>query len=86
MTLTPEQKKQGVVTASLGNHSQGLSYHARRLQVPCVVVMPEFAPLVKMESCRKFGAKVIVHGENMTEAKTYAMQYAKEHGVVYING
>lgn len=86
MTLNEEEKKKGVGTASLGNHSQSLSYHARRQNVPCTVIMPEGAPLVKIEACKKFGAKVIIQGQNMTEARAYAIKYCHENGLKYING
>lgn len=86
MTLNDEEKKNGVGTASLGNHSQSLSYHASRLNVRCTVVMPEGVPMVKIEACKRFGASVIIQGQNMTEARTYAIKYCKENGIKYING
>lgn len=86
MTLNEEEKKKGVGTASLGNHSQSLSYHASLLNVPCTVVMPEGVPMVKIEACKRFGATVIIQGQNMTDARTYAFKYCKENGIKYING
>ncbi len=86
LTLTEEEKKNGVVTASLGNHSQALSYHAGRLGIPTTVIMPVVAPLVKVEACKRYGATAIVTGEDMTEAKAYALKYCEENGLRYING
>ncbi|KAG7297895.1 hypothetical protein JYU34_018650 [Plutella xylostella] len=86
LLLSPTCKKQGVISASLGNHSQGLSYHANLLNIPVTVVMPNVAPIMKIEKCRSYGANVIVHGDDMKEAKFHAMMLAKERGLTYING
>ncbi|XP_026494244.1 L-threonine ammonia-lyase-like [Vanessa tameamea] len=86
LLLSPEAKERGVISASLGNHSQGLSYHAKQLNIPVTVVMPNVAPIMKIENCRSYGANVIIHGHDMKEAKYYAMMLAKEKGLVYING
>lgn len=86
MTLSKEQKRIGVVTASLGNHAQALSYHAGRQKIPCTVIMPIHAPLVKVEACRRFGANAVINGENMAEAKVFAHKYGKQHKLTYING
>lgn len=59
--LNNEQKKKGVISASLGNHAQGLSYHAQKLGIPCTVVMPNAAPIMKIQKCRNYGAAVLVH-------------------------
>ncbi|KAI5641394.1 pyridoxal-phosphate dependent enzyme domain-containing protein [Phthorimaea operculella] len=86
LRLTPEQKKNGVIAASLGNHSQGMSYHGVKLGVPTTVVMPTVAPIMKIQKCRLFGAEVIIHGLNMTDAKRHALQLSKERNATYING
>lgn len=86
MKLSDSQKQRGVVTASLGNHSQALSYHANQQGIPATVVMPVVAPLVKVEACKRFGANAIVEGDNMNEAKEYAHQYCNENDLTYING
>lgn len=75
-----------MISASLGNHSQGLSYHANLLGIPATVVMPNVAPIMKIQKCQSFGAEVIVHGHDMKEAKYLAMTLAKERGLTYING
>ncbi|RVE43911.1 hypothetical protein evm_011422 [Chilo suppressalis] len=86
LLLSKEAKARGVISASLGNHSQGLSYHAKLLGVPTTVVMPNVAPIMKIQKCQSFGANVIVHGNDMKEAKFHAMTLAKERGLTYING
>lgn len=58
--LSDEQKKIGVISASLGNHAQGLSYHGFKLNIPVTVVMPVAAPIMKIQKCRSYGANVIV--------------------------
>lgn len=58
--MTDEEKQVGVISASLGNHAQGLSYHAYQLGIPCTVVMPVTAPIMKIQKCRSFGAEVLV--------------------------
>ncbi|XP_023934762.2 L-threonine ammonia-lyase [Bicyclus anynana] len=86
LLLSPENKARGVISASLGNHSQALSYHANQLKIPVSVVMPNVAPIMKIQNCRSYGANVIVHGHDMKEAKYHAMSLAKEKGLTYING
>ncbi|XP_053613762.1 L-threonine ammonia-lyase-like isoform X2 [Plodia interpunctella] len=86
LQLTPEAKKAGVISASLGNHSQGISFHGNLLNVPVTVVMPTVAPIMKIQKCQGYGAEVIVHGLNMREAKYRAMEIAKEKGITYVNG
>nr|XP_018902527.1 PREDICTED: uncharacterized protein LOC109034054 isoform X2 [Bemisia tabaci] len=86
MKLTTEQKSAGVISASLGNHAQALSYHGQRLKIPVTVIMPIVAPIMKIQSCRNLGANVVVQGKNMKEAKLIAMKLAKERSLVYING
>ncbi|XP_073950329.1 L-threonine ammonia-lyase-like isoform X2 [Choristoneura fumiferana] len=84
--LSPEARQRGVISASLGNHSQGISYHAKLLKIPATVVMPNVAPIMKIQKCRSFGAEVVIHGHDMTEAKHHAMVLAKERNLTYING
>lgn len=87
LLMLPEEKKQlGVISASLGNHALALCYHGSRLGIPVTVVMPVVAPIMKIQSCKKLGANVIVQGADMREAKQIAMELAQENGYVYING
>src|SRR5438067_332611 len=86
LLLTPDQKKHGVIAASAGNHALGLAYHAQLLGVPAAVVMPRFAPLTKVVNCRRLGAKVVLDGANIGEARQRADQIAATGGQTYING
>ncbi|XP_055699852.1 L-threonine ammonia-lyase-like [Phlebotomus papatasi] len=86
LMLSDDEKKRGVIAASLGNYSQGICYHATRLGIPVTVVMPTVASIMKIQKCRNFGANVILRGKNMSEAKMVAMTIAKKHGFVFING
>jgi threonine dehydratase len=84
--LPPEQQKRGVIAASAGNHAQALAYQGKLLGIPATVVMPKFAPLVKVNNCQKLGATVVLHGKDFGEAKARAHEIAKEKGLAYIDG
>ncbi|XP_076637263.1 serine racemase isoform X3 [Colletes latitarsis] len=84
--LSDEQKKIGVISASLGNHALALCYHGFKLGISVTVVMPVVAPIMKIAACRQYGANVIIDGSDMGEAKRIALQHAKENGLTYING
>ncbi|XP_055381040.1 L-threonine ammonia-lyase isoform X2 [Condylostylus longicornis] len=86
LMLPDEQKQKGVIAASLGNHAQGLSYHAQQLKIPATVVMPTAAPIMKIQKCCNYGAEVLVQGKDMGEAKKIAMRISKERKLLYING
>ena len=83
--LTEAQRRGGVVAASAGNHALGLAYHGQLLGVPVTVVMPSFAPLVKVTNCRSFGATVIQHGESFADAVAEATQLAEATGRPFIS-
>ena len=84
--LPPDQQKRGVIAASAGNHAQALAYQGKLLGIPATVVMPKFAPLIKVNNCQKLGANVVLHGNDFGEAKTRAHEIAKEEGLAYIDG
>jgi threonine dehydratase len=84
--LPADQQKRGVIAASAGNHAQALAYQGKLLGVPATVVMPKFAPLIKVSNCQKLGANVILHGKDFGEAKARAHEIGKEHGLAYIDG
>ncbi|CAK9813422.1 L-threonine ammonia-lyase [Anthophora quadrimaculata] len=84
--LSEEQKRIGVISASLGNHALALCYHGHKLGISVTVVMPVLAPIMKIAACRQYGANVIVEGSDMGEAKRIALRYAKDKGLMYING
>lgn len=84
--LSQEQKQRGVIAASAGNHALGLAYHAQLLGIPATVVMPKFAPLMKVANCRRLGANVVLHGMDLGEARIRADEIAAEKNLSYING
>lgn len=84
LMLNAEERERGVITASAGNHALALAYHGKDLNIPVTCVMPTVAPLTKVELCRKIGARVILQGMHIGEAKDFAK---KEHAdLKYING
>jgi threonine dehydratase len=84
--LASDQQKRGVIAASAGNHAQALAYQGKLLGIPATVVMPKFAPLVKVNNCQKLGATVVLHGKDFGEAKAHAYEIAKEKALAYIDG
>jgi len=84
--LAPDQQQRGVIAASAGNHAQALAYQGTLLGIPATVVMPKFAPLVKVNNCQKLGATVVLHGKDFSEAKARGYEIAKEKGLAYIDG
>jgi threonine dehydratase len=83
LSMDPQLRSKGVIAASAGNHALGVSYHANRLNVPCHLVMPLNAPLVKVESCRAFGAKITLHG-TLSDSITRAKEIAQKEGITYL--
>lgn len=86
LLLTGAARRKGVVAASAGNHAQALAYHGRELSIAVRVVMPKWAPLIKVSNCRNFGAQVILHGDSYDEAKCEAMTMAEREGLTYVPG
>jgi threonine dehydratase len=85
LRLTPEQRRRGVIAASAGNHAQGIAYHGSLLGIPTTVVMPKFAALIKVTNCRHFGANVVLHGADLTEARAHAGELATRDGLAFIH-
>ncbi|MEM9501318.1 MAG: threonine ammonia-lyase [Pseudomonadota bacterium] len=83
--LTEEQKQRGVIAASAGNHSQGLSYHGTRLGVPVTIVMPKTTPTVKVMQTESVGGNVVLHGETFDEAHAHARELEAERGLTFIH-
>ena len=84
--LPRDQQQRGVIAASAGNHAQALAYQGKLLGIPATVVMPKYAPLIKIGNCEKLGATVILHGKDFSEAKDKAHEIAQEQGLAYIDG
>lgn len=86
LLLDEDSQRNGVIAASAGNHALGLAYHGSLLNIPVTVVMPEAAPLIKITTCQKLGANVILHGDSFQPATEKADALAKENGLSYIHG
>jgi len=86
LLLSPDQRQRGVIAASAGNHALALACHGRELGIPVTVVMPRFAPLIKVARCRGFGATVVLHGDDFAQAKATADELAAKNGLTYIHG
>ena len=83
--LTSLERQRGVIAMSAGNHAQGVAYHAQRLGIRAVIVMPRFTPGVKIERTRGFGAQVVLHGDTLDESRAHALQRAEREGLVFVH-
>ena len=83
--LTEEERARGVITASAGNHAQGVAYSAQKLGVKAVICMPATTPILKVEATRALGATVVLHGNGFDDAYAHSLELQKEHGYVYIH-
>jgi threonine dehydratase len=86
MLLSDGDKRAGVIAASAGNHALALAYHGQQLRIPVTVVMPKWAPLVKVANCRSFGACIVFCGETYDDARAAARGLAEEKRLTYISG
>ena len=84
-TLTDEEKERGLITASAGNHAQGVAYAAQAAGVRATIVMPTTTPLVKVNNTKDYGAEVILHGETFDDAAALAAQLSQEKGLTYVH-
>ena len=84
-TLAQEEKERGLVTASAGNHAQGVAYAAQAAGVAATIVMPTTTPLVKVNNTKDYGAKVVLHGETFDDAAALAAQLSQEEGLTYVH-
>jgi threonine dehydratase len=84
-TLTDDQRARGVIAVSAGNHAQGVAYHAQRLGIPAVIVMPRFTPTVKIERTRGFGAEIVLSGDTFDDAKAEAARIAADRALVMVH-
>ncbi|MDH0736032.1 threonine ammonia-lyase [Achromobacter spanius] len=85
LTLTAEERAKGVIAVSAGNHAQGVAYHAQRMGVPAVIVMPRFTPTVKVANTRRFGAEVVLAGDSFDDAKAHGYELAQARGLIMIH-
>ncbi len=84
-TLSPEEREKGLITASAGNHAQGVAYAAKKYGVKAVIVMPTTTPLMKVNRTKNYGAEVVLKGDVYDEAAEYATQLAAEKGYTFIH-
>lgn len=85
LQLADDERSRGVIAASAGNHAQAVAYHARRLGIPAVIVMPEPTPTVKVTQTEGHGAKVVLHGAMFDDAYARARELALENGYVFVH-
>ncbi|CAB3904443.1 MULTISPECIES: threonine ammonia-lyase [Achromobacter] len=85
LSLSDEERAKGVIAVSAGNHAQGVAYHAQRMGVPAVIVMPRFTPTVKVANTRRFGAEVVLAGDTFDDAKAHGYELAKARGLIMIH-
>jgi threonine dehydratase len=85
LQLSAEERRGGVVAASAGNHGLAVAFHAARLGIPATIVMPEWAPLVKVASARRYGAEVILHGDNFDAACAQARDLVRERRAAFVH-
>jgi threonine dehydratase len=84
LRLSPSERARGVVAVSAGNHAQGVAYHATRLGIPATIVMPRSTPNLKVANTEALGARVVLHGDDLTAAHAEAERLAHESGLVWV--
>ena len=84
-TLSAQERKKGLITASAGNHAQGVAYAAKLYGAKAVIVMPTTTPLIKVNRTNSYGAEVVLYGDVYDDACTKALELAKEHGYTFIH-
>ncbi|WP_394757015.1 threonine ammonia-lyase [Rhodoferax sp.] len=83
--LSAAERQRGVIAMSAGNHAQGVAYHAQRLGLRAVIVMPRFTPGVKVERTRGFGAEIVLHGDTLDEARVHALALAEQQQLIFVH-
>ena len=83
--LSAHERRRGVLTVSAGNHAQGVAYHAQRMAMPALIVMPRFAPSVKVERTRGFGAEVVLEGDTFDDARAHGLLMARERDLTVVH-
>lgn len=84
-SLSPEEKKRGVIAASAGNHAQGVAYSATKFGVKSTIVMPVYAPIVKVQGTKNYGADIVLHGQVVDECFAHARDLAQKNGYVVVH-
>src|SRR6202012_4234394 len=83
--VLPDERRRGVIAMSGGNPAQGVAYHAKRLGIPAVIVMPVGTPMVKVENTRRLDAEVIISGATLEESGEFTRDYCKAHDMILIH-
>jgi threonine dehydratase len=83
--LSDTERQRGVIAMSAGNHAQGVAYHAQRLGLHAVIVMPRVTPGVKVERTRSFGAEIVLHGDTLEESRSHALALAAERQLIFVH-
>lgn len=84
-TLTEEEREKGLITASAGNHAQGVAYAAQKFGCKATIVMPTVTPLIKVNRTKSYGAEVVLHGDVYDDACAHALALAEEHGYTFVH-
>ena len=84
-TMSEEARKKGLITASAGNHAQGVAFAAKKYGVKATVVMPTTTPLIKVNRTKGYGAEVVLYGDVYDEACEYALKLAEEKGLTFVH-
>jgi threonine dehydratase len=84
-SLTEEERRRGVIAMSAGNHAQGVAYHAQRQGIPATIVMPQGTPFTKIERTAGYGARVVLRGDSLSEARKAAYEIAAEEKLVFVH-
>jgi threonine dehydratase len=85
LTLTAEEAQRGVIAASAGNHGMAVAFHSQRLKIASTIVMPVFAPLIKVTRVRQYGGQSILHGNDYDEALAEAQRLGQERGLTFVS-
>jgi threonine dehydratase len=85
LTLSPEEAQRGVIAASAGNHGMALAFHSHRLNIAATIVMPVFAPLIKVSRVRQYGAQSVLHGNDYDTALAEAQRLSQERGMTFVS-
>lgn len=85
LSLDAEQRRRGVIAMSAGNHAQGVAHHATRMGIPATIVMPTSTPFNKVQQTRLLGARVVLHGTQLTEAAAHAHALAERENLVFVH-
>src|SRR5690606_33708727 len=83
-SLTPDERRRGVICASAGNHAQGVAWSARRMGLRAVIVMPRTTPSIKVEAVRRLGGEAVIHGDTFDDARLHALDLGARENLVLV--